>query len=77
MASPSLAEALGGYAGKGEDEEQVGDDAAVYVADLADALGLKEDKARAVYDVLCAIVESHLAGSGHGGKKGGVTLILG
>lgn len=71
MAKPSLAEALGGYAEPGG-EEHGGDDSSVYVADLAAALGVKEDKARAVYDILCAIVESKHHGSG--GK--GVTIVL-
>lgn len=71
MAKPGLAEALGGYAD--ESGEHGGDDTAVYVADLADALGLKDEKAQKLYDVLCAIVESKM--HSHGGGKG-LTLIL-
>jgi hypothetical protein len=61
VAKPSLAEALGGYS-EGEGEAHGGDDSAVFVADLAGALGIKEDKAQMVYDVFCAIVEAKSAG---------------
>lgn len=59
---PSLAEALGKMGPK-EESGEYGDDAAMYVADLQDALGLKPEKAQMLYDVLCAIVKS----KSHGG----------
>jgi hypothetical protein len=71
VAKPSLAEALGGYS-EGEGEmSHGGDDSEVYVADLASALGVKKEKAQAVYDVICAIV---LSKSVDGGGEVTVTV---
>jgi hypothetical protein len=59
---PSLAEALGGSYGAPSGDHADSPDAAMYVKDLQDCLGLKPEKAQALYDVICAIVKSKAAG---------------
>lgn len=61
MAAPSLAEALDGY--EAPEAGHGGGDAEMFVADLAKALGIKNDKAQEVYDIICAIVEAKGSGA--------------